>query len=53
MTRSQELARNVWTYTTALANTHHVDKRELFTAVARMATKESLRQEGLDPERNK
>ena len=53
MTRSQELAQNVWLYVTALSNTHHVSKRDLFSDVALMATKESLRQEGLDPERNK
>ena len=53
MTKTQDLAKHVWTYVTALANSHHVDKRELFNDVARMATTEAFRLSGLDPARNK
>ena len=53
MTRAQDLARNVYDYVKALAYSHHIDERELFTAVSRMATTEAFRLEGLDPARNK
>ena len=53
MTREQELARNVYDYVKALAYSHHVDERELFAAVSRMASAETTRIEGLDPARNR
>lgn len=53
MTKAQDLSCNVYDYVKALAYSHHVDERELFIAVARMATKESDRLAGLDPARNR
>lgn len=49
----RELAVNVRDYVMALAYSHHVNKQDLFIAVAGMATAEAQRLEGLDPQRNK
>ena len=53
MIQEQELARNVYDYVKALAYSHHVDEHVLFEEVALMATAETRRLAGLDPNRNR
>ena len=53
MTNVHEMTINVDNFINAVCYTYHLDKQEMFAAVAKMAQRESNRLAALDPDRNR